>query len=133
SLARVAESARVVVTTVGPYLEYGEPLVAACAEAGTDYVDLTGEPEFADRMYLAHHETARRTGARIVHACGFDSIPYDLGVFFTVTQLGEAAKDADVTVRAQIRANAEFSGGTYASALTAFSRARQMAAVAKRR
>ncbi|KMS88167.1 saccharopine dehydrogenase, partial [Streptomyces regensis] len=133
SLARVAESARVVVTTVGPYLEYGEPLVAACAEAGTDYVDLTGEPEFVDRMYLAHHETARRTGARIVHACGFDSIPYDLGVFFTVTQLGEAAKDADVTVRAQIRANAEFSGGTYASALTAFSRARQMAAVAKRR
>src|SRR5690606_30319979 len=81
SLARVAESARVVATTVGPYLEYGEPLVAACAEAGTDYVDLTGEPEFVDRMYLAHHETARRTGARIVHACGFDSIPYDLGVF----------------------------------------------------
>ena len=69
------------VTTVGPYLQYGEPLVAACAEAGTDYVDLTGEPEFVDRMYLAHHATAERTGARIVHACGFDSIPHDLGAY----------------------------------------------------
>ena len=69
SLRRVAESARVVITTVGPYIRYGEPLVAACAEAGTDYVDLTGEPEFVDRMYLAHHERAtpdrRAAGARV--------------------------------------------------------------------
>ncbi|GAA1202445.1 saccharopine dehydrogenase family protein [Prauserella alba] len=130
SLRAVAESARVVVTTVGPYLHYGEPLVAACAEAGTDYVDLTGEPEFVDRMYLAHHETARRTGARLVHACGLDSIPYDLGAYFTVGQLPD---DTPTTVAAQIRANAEFSGGTFASALTAFSRARHMTDVAKRR
>ena len=74
-------------TTVGPYLTYGEPLVAACAAAGTGYVDLTGEAEFVDRMYVAHHETAVRTGARIVHACGFDSIPHDLGAYFTVQQL----------------------------------------------
>ena len=80
------------ITTVGPYLTYGEPLVAACAEAGTDYVDLTGEPEFVDRMYVAHHATAERTGARLVHACGFDSIPHDLGAYFTVKQLdGERA------------------------------------------
>ncbi len=87
SLAEVARRARVVITTVGPYLAHGEPLVAACAEAGTDYVDLTGEPEFVDRMYVAHHATAQRTGARIVHACGFDSIPHDLGAYFTVQQL----------------------------------------------
>lgn len=130
TLRTVAESARVVITTVGPYLQYGEPLVAACAAAGTDYVDLTGEPEFVDRMYLAHHETAARTGARLVHACGLDSIPYDLGTYFTVGQLPD---DGPITVGAQIRASAEFSGGTFASALTAFSRPRQMAAVAKRR
>ena len=64
SIADVAARARVVITTVGPYLSYGEPLVAACAEAGTDYVDLTGEPEFVDRMYVAHHATAERSGAR---------------------------------------------------------------------
>src|SRR5215212_498624 len=55
SLKDLANRARVVITTVGPYLIYGEPLLAACAQAGTDYVDLAGEPEFVDRMYLAHH------------------------------------------------------------------------------
>src|ERR1043165_8492131 len=89
SLRDVAESARLVITTVGPYVHYGEPLVAACAAAGTDYVDLTGEPEFVDRMYVRHHAEAEKSGARIVHACGFDSIPHDLGVLFTVQQLPE--------------------------------------------
>src|SRR5204862_7112874 len=89
SVRAVAESAKVVITTVGPYINYGEPLVAACAQAGTDYVDLTGEPEFVDRMYVSHHAQAVETGARIVHACGFDSIPHDLGVLFTVEQLPE--------------------------------------------
>lgn len=130
SLQRLAESTRVLVTTVGPYLQYGDPLVAACAAAGTDYVDLTGEPEFVDRMYLRHHQTALRTGARIVHACGFDSIPYDLGVYYTVRQL---PRTSPITVTGQVRVNAAFSGGTYASALTAFSRPRQMAEAAKQR
>ena len=123
SLRAVAEQARVVITTVGPYIEHGEPLVAACAEAGTDYVDLTGEPEFVDRMYVAHHARAVETGARIVHACGFDSIPHDLGALFTVRQLpmGEP-----IRMRGFVRSNATFSGGTFASALTAMSRARQM-------
>ena len=89
ALARVAGAARVVITTVGPYALYGEPLVAACAAAGTDYVDLTGEPEFVDRMWLGYHEQARRSGARLVHCCGFDSIPHDLGAYFTVKQLPE--------------------------------------------
>src|SRR5919202_2631106 len=68
----VAESADVVITTLGPYINYGEPLVKACAAAGTDYVDLTGEPEFVDRMWLRHHDRAQASGARIVHSCGFD-------------------------------------------------------------
>ena len=88
ALKQVAERTRVVITTVGPYQQFGEPLVAACAAAGTDYVDLTGEPEFVDRMYVAHHAAAQQSGARIVHACGFDSIPHDLGAYFAVQQLG---------------------------------------------
>ena len=123
SLQAVAESTRVVITTVGPYLLYGEPLVAACAEAGTDYVDLTGEPEFVDRMYLDHHDRAVQTGARIVHACGFDSIPHDLGAYYTVKQLPSGQP---IRLRGVVRSNATFSGGTFHSAMTAFSRARQM-------
>ncbi|MDQ6686262.1 MAG: saccharopine dehydrogenase NADP-binding domain-containing protein [Actinomycetota bacterium] len=131
SLARVAESARVVISTVGPYLLYGEPLVAACAEAGTDYVDLTGEPEFVDRMYLNHQDTAVRTGARLVHSCGFDSIPHDLGAMFTVQQLPD---DVPITLRGVVRSTGQFSGGTFHSAMTAFSRGGQMkAAMAARR
>ncbi|MDQ6934634.1 MAG: saccharopine dehydrogenase NADP-binding domain-containing protein [Actinomycetota bacterium] len=125
SLTRIAESARVVITTVGPYLLYGEPLVAACAEAGTDYVDLTGEPEFVDRMYLEHHDTAVRTGARLVHSCGFDSIPHDLGAMFTVQQLPD---DVPITLRGVVRSAGQFSGGTFHSAMTAFSRGGQMKA-----
>jgi short subunit dehydrogenase-like uncharacterized protein len=123
SLKDVATRAGVVITTVGPYLSYGEPLVAACAEAGTDYVDLTGEPEFVDRMYLAHHETAQQTGARLVHACGFDSIPHDLGAYFTVQHLPE---DAPITLRGVVRSRGTFSGGTFHSAMTQMSRSKQM-------
>ncbi len=122
SLADLARRTRVVATTVGPYIEHGEPLVAACAEAGTDYVDLTGEPEFVDRMYVRHHRQAVASGARIVHACGFDSIPHDLGVLFTVQQLPEGVP---LQVRGFLRTNASFSGGTFASAMTAFSRGPQ--------
>jgi len=131
SLRRVAESARVVITTVGPYVRYGEPLVAACAEAGTDYVDLTGEPEFVDLMYLRHHATAERTGARLVHACGFDSIPHDLGALFTVQHLPE---DQPIALRGYVSAGGRPSGGTFDSAVTAMSRMRHASAVhAKRR
>ena len=113
------------VTTVGPYLQYGEPLVAACAEAGTDYVDLTGEPEFVDRMYLAHHATAAvATGARIVHACGFDSIPHDLGALL---HRAAAARRRPVdAARRRPGRRRMLSGGTFHSAMSAISRARQM-------
>src|SRR4051794_24902470 len=122
SLRSIAESARVVITTVGPYVAYGEPLVAACAAAGTDYVDLTGEPEFVDRMYCRYHDEASKSGARIVHACGFDSIPHDLGVLYTVQQLPEGVP---LNVRGFVRAGGRPSGGTFHSAMTAFSRVRE--------
>ena len=109
SLRRVAERARVVASTVGPYVLHGEPLVAACAETGTDYVDLTGEAEFVDRMYLRYHATAERSGARLVHACGFDSIPHDLGAQFTVQQL---PADRPITMRGYVTAGGTASGGT---------------------
>jgi short subunit dehydrogenase-like uncharacterized protein len=118
----VAERTHVVATTVGPYLNLGEPLVAACAETGTDYADLTGEPEFVDRMYVRHDATAVATGARLVHACGFDSIPHDLGVLFTVEQLPEGVP---LTVRGYVSAGGKPSAGTFHSAVTQFSRLRQ--------
>ncbi|MGZ5404090.1 MAG: saccharopine dehydrogenase family protein [Nocardioides sp.] len=123
SLRALAERTKVVATTVGPYLTYGEPLVAAAAAAGTAYVDLTGESEFVNRMYVAHHETAVRTGARIVHACGFDAIPHDLGAYFTVQQLPD---DQPITLRGVVRTSGTLSGGTFHSALTAMSRPRQI-------
>jgi short subunit dehydrogenase-like uncharacterized protein len=122
SLRVVAESARIVVTTVGPYVRYGEPLVAACAEAGTDYLDLTGESEFVDRMYVAYHAKAVETGARLIHCCGFDSIPYDLGVQFTVEQL---PRNVPIHVDGMIRAGGKPSGGTFETAITALSRGKQ--------
>ena len=130
SLRELAEQTAVVATTVGPFVEYGEPLVAACAEAGTDYADLTGESEFVDRMWLAHHARAVETGARLVHACGFDSIPHDLGAYFTVLQLPE---DVPITVTGYVRAGAGISGGTYHSAVRAFSRVRQSSKISSQR
>jgi short subunit dehydrogenase-like uncharacterized protein len=130
SITDVAASTRVVITTVGPYIAYGEPLVKACAEHGTDYTDLTGEPEFVDRMFVNHHAQAEQSGARIVHACGFDSIPHDLGARFTVEQLPEGVP---LTVRGYVQAGGQFSGGTFASALTGFSRVRANIEAAKER
>ena len=130
SIRNLAASARVVATTVGPYSEYGEAVVAACAAVGTDYVDLCGEPAFVDRMYVQHHATAQRTGARIVHACGFDSVPHDLGVLFTVGQLPEGVP---LHVEGFVRAKANASGGTLHSALGAFADPGGMLAAARER
>jgi short subunit dehydrogenase-like uncharacterized protein len=130
SIADIAAATRVVITTVGPYITYGEPLVKACAEHGTDYTDLTGEPEFVDRMFVKYHAAAEQSGARIIHACGFDSIPHDLGTRFTVEQLPEGVP---LTVRGYVQAGGQFSGGTFASALTGFSRARQNMEAARER
>ena len=93
-------------------------------------MDLTGEPEFVDRTYVRHHATAEKSGARLVHACGFDSIPHDLGALFTVEQLPEGVP---LKVEGFVRAGGTFSGGTYQSALGQFSRARQMVSAASER
>jgi short subunit dehydrogenase-like uncharacterized protein len=113
SLANLAASTRVVVTTVGPYLKYGLPLVLACAEAATDYADLTGETLFVRRSIDQAHDTAAGNGARIVHSCGFDSVPSDLSVL----ALHEAAKKAGAgglgeTTLTVTAMRGGFSGGT---------------------
>ncbi|MFE5614471.1 saccharopine dehydrogenase family protein [Streptomyces sp. NPDC056470] len=130
AVRELAASTQVVATTVGPYVWYGEGLVAACAEAGTDYVDLTGESEFVDEMYVKYDARARETGARIVHACGFDSVPHDLGVYYTVQQLPQ---DVPLRIDGFVRAGAVFSGGTFASALTAMGRGREILRAAHER
>lgn len=122
SLEEMAASTRVLISTVGPYALYGEPLVKACAEQGTDYVDLTGEPAFVDEMYLRYNDLAKSTGAKLVHCCGFDSIPHDLGAYFTVMQLPE---DVPITVESRVRASGMISGGTFYSALNGMGHAKQ--------
>jgi short subunit dehydrogenase-like uncharacterized protein len=122
ALDALAKRARVVLTTVGPYVRYGEPLVAACAAHGTHYVDLTGEPPFVADMRARYDATARASGAKIVHCCGFDSIPHDLGAYYTVkalrARLPEATRDTTaIRVTGIVRAGGTFSGGTWHSAL----------------
>ncbi|MHB2000982.1 MAG: saccharopine dehydrogenase family protein [Solirubrobacteraceae bacterium] len=130
SLRALAESTRIAMSTVGPYLRYGEGLVEACALAGTDYLDLTGEPEFVDRMYIRHEEQALASGARLIHCCGFDSIPHDLGAQFTVEQLPEGVP---LKVEGFVRARGAISGGTLHSAVGAFSRLRDSMGAARER
>ncbi len=118
TLNAMADRTQVVVTTVGPYMRYGLPLVAACAAAGTDYADLTGEPPFVRSSIDLYHKQAVDTGARIVHACGFDSVPSDLSVYAlyqaaTEDGTGELA-DTDFVVRSM---SGGLSGGTIASLL----------------
>ncbi len=109
----LAESTKVVVTTVGPYARYGLPLVAACAEAGTHYADLTGEVLFVRESADRNHETAKASGARIVHACGFDSIPSDIGTL-ELAETARANGDGDLThTTLFVRSlRGGFSGGT---------------------
>ncbi|GGC82324.1 enoyl reductase [Tersicoccus solisilvae] len=131
-LRAMAARTRVVVTTVGPYATHGLPLVRACAEAGTDYADLTGEVLFVRRSIDAADATARRTGARIVHSCGFDSIPSDLAVLRAAVHAHEhgLGELTDVTSHVR-RMRGGFSGGTIASARTQLAEARADRAVAR--
>ena len=122
SLRSLAESTRVLISTVGPYVLYGDAVVGACAAAGTDYLDLTGEPEFVERTYIRHDRTAVASGARLVHAAGFDSIPHDLGAYFTVLQLPEGVP---IEIAGYVRGSMRISGGTFATMLTGASRVRQ--------
>ena len=130
SVRSVADAARVVITTVGPYVRYGEPVVAACAAAGTDYVDLTGESEFVDRMWLRYHWDAEASGARLVHSCGFDSIPYELGALWTVGQMDH---DAPIALEGFGRLGGGPSAGSFHSGVHMLARVRPATAVARRR
>jgi short subunit dehydrogenase-like uncharacterized protein len=113
ALTTMAGRAGVVITTVGPYAKYGRLLARACAETGTDYVDLTGEVLFARDSIDENHETARRTGARIVHSCGFDSIPSDIGVHVLHEQISrDGAGELTDTTLVVTSIKAGISGGT---------------------
>jgi short subunit dehydrogenase-like uncharacterized protein len=116
SLRAIASRTDVVISTVGPYAKYGAELVAACVGHGTDYCDLTGETQFVRKMIEEHHEEAKRTGARIVHCCGYDSIPSDLGTLM----MQEAFKQRHGKYASEVKMAAgemsgSFSGGTFAS------------------
>ncbi len=122
ALHEMAARARVVVSTVGPYALYGSDLVAACAELGTDYCDLTGEPQWMRRMIDAHQSQAEQSGARIVHNCGFDSIPSDLGVWFTQQEAMEAFGEPCQQIKLRVRRmRGGASGGTVASLINVMS------------
>ena len=125
-LLAMVERTAVVCTTVGPYQLYGNELVGACAEAGTDYVDLCGEPGWMHKMIGAHSAAAEASGARIVFSCGFDSVPFDLGVLFLQQTAEQKLGSSVPRVRGRVRAmKGTFSGGTLASFRTT------MAAAAK--
>ena len=116
SIAAMVGRTRIVITTVGPYQLYGEPLVAACAAAGTDYVDLCGEPAWMRHMIDAHHDAAKASGARIVFSCGFDSIPFDLGVLTLQEHAIASTGGPCPRVKGRVRKmQGGFSGGTAAS------------------
>lgn len=118
ALKAMCEQAKVIISTVGPYALYGEALVKVCAESGTDYCDLTGEVQWIDRMLKKYETAAKASGARIVHCSGFDSIPSDMGVYFTQKEakksFGEYCNNISMRVKA---AKGGASGGTIASVL----------------
>jgi short subunit dehydrogenase-like uncharacterized protein len=118
SLDALVARTRVILTTVGPYSRHGSALVAACVRSGTDYCDLTGEVQWMRKMIDAHHAQARESGARIVHTCGFDSIPSDLGVLMLQEYMREQHGSPCGRVRLYVtKMRGGFSGGTVASAL----------------
>src|SRR5579863_596553 len=118
SLAAMAHAAKAIITTVGPYQLYGDGLVAACADAGTDYVDLTGESHWIAAMIAANEAKAKASGARIVFSCGFDSIPFDLGVFFLEEEAKKRFGGPVARVRGRVRGlKGGLSGGTLASGM----------------
>jgi short subunit dehydrogenase-like uncharacterized protein len=121
SLKAMVDQAKSIVTTVGPYLLYGNDLVAACAESGTDYFDLCGEVPWMRRVIDAHQATAERSGARVMFSCGYDSLPFELGVFFCQEAAKKTIGAPIARVKGRVRAmKGTFSGGTAASTKAIF-------------
>ncbi len=132
ALAALVAQARVVITTVGPYQRHGEALVSACARAGTDYVDLCGEPGWMAQMIPRLQGPAAASGARIVFSCGFDSIPFDLGVVFLQGQAQARLGAPLVRVHGRVKVmKGGFSGGTAASLIATLEAAGRDAALAR--
>ena len=132
ALTEMANRTRVVITTVGPYALYGSALVAACVEAGTDYCDLAGEVQWIRRMIDRHHERAGETGARIVHCCGFDSIPMDMGVYFLQREARQRFDAYCENIALFVKATqGSASGGTLASMINIIREARRDREVAR--
>ncbi|WP_414827909.1 saccharopine dehydrogenase family protein [Alteromonas sp. H39] len=118
ALHTMCEQASVVITTVGPYALYGEGVVAACAETGTGYVDLTGEPQWIKKMQDKYQKMAHQNNAQIVHCCGFDSIPSDMGVYFLQQHAQQEFQSVCSTIAMRVhRIKGGASGGTVASML----------------
>lgn len=116
SLRKLVQSTKVIISTVGPYAYYGSLLVKLCAEQGTHYVDLCGEVPWMREMIDAHQQTAEKSGAKIVHSCGFDSVPSDMGTYFTQQQAQKILGEPLSRIRYQlIKAKGGISGGTIAS------------------
>ena len=121
SLKAMIDQTRSVISTVGPYQLYGSDLLAACVASGTDYFDLCGEPLWMRQMIDAHEATAKSTGARIVFSCGFDSLPFELGVYFAQQQAKKVFGTAASRVKGRVRGmTATVSGGTVASSKASF-------------
>jgi short subunit dehydrogenase-like uncharacterized protein len=124
SLQSMIDQTGSVLSTVGPYQLYGSELVAACAASGTDYLDLCGEPVWMRQMIDAHQATAQSSGARIVFSCGFDSLPFELGVFFCQETAKKVLGAPVSRVKGRVRAmKGTFSGGTAASIKATFAAA----------
>src|ERR1700686_165918 len=121
SLKAMVDQTKCVLSTVGPYQLYGSDLVAACAATGTDYLDLCGEPVWMRQMIDAHEATAKGSGARIVFSCGFDSLPFELGVYFCQETAKKVLGVPVARVKGRVRAmKGTFSGGTAASIKASF-------------
>ncbi|UPJ53025.1 saccharopine dehydrogenase NADP-binding domain-containing protein [Bradyrhizobium sp. 200] len=124
SLKAMVAQAKSVISTVGPYQLYGSDLVAACAASGTDYFDLCGEPVWMRRMIEAHEAAAKSSGARIVFSCGFDSLPFELGVFCAQEEAKKVFGAPANRVKGRVRdMRGKFSGGTAASMRATFAAA----------
>jgi short subunit dehydrogenase-like uncharacterized protein len=118
ALNDMVKQSKVIISTVGPYALYGSKLVKACTDNGTDYVDLTGEPQWIRRMISAHEEQAKKSGARIVHCCGFDSIPLDMGNHFLQSQAKKLYSEPATEVKMAVnKMKGGGSGGTIASGI----------------
>lgn len=124
TLLEMALASKVVVTTVGPYLKYGDPLVKACIDGGAHYLDITGEGRFVENMVRLYHKQAKEKQVKIINCCGYDSIPSDMGVFYAVQELEDRSK-VEVTCMIQVESDPadpfaawkSISGGTWASAI----------------